>query len=236
MVLCRFTLTLDLSSATNAVQPVRIRLGQVLVIGGTSGCTPWSFAAASSVRPILEQIDRHAVPANNQFGQGDADVEYRATRTGTVRIDLCIRICPPGFARTAVVTVIPAESSAEIARRGTGTVTLTASPFAGVHPLHVNCPQQLVVDGQYAPKIPFFSFTVAGVAYQGGVAGPRFGDDVMFGTGPFLSHDYRTAGARTLILDDAGGALTNSPLKTVDPADIDVLRLDAGTMSLTWHC
>ena len=70
-----------------------------------------------------------------------------------------------------------------------------ASPLAGVYPLHVNCSRHLVVDGQFTPKVPSFSFTVAGVGCTGGLVGPQFGDDVIL-----------------------------------------VLRLDAGTMSLTWRC
>jgi hypothetical protein len=71
---------------------------------------------------------------------------------------------------------------------------------------------------------------------EGGLVGPEFGDDVLFGTGPGLFHDYRRSAPGTRTLDDTGGAISNAPLKTVDPADINVLRLDAGTMSLTWHC
>jgi hypothetical protein len=225
---------LDLSSARNPVQPVRMRVGQVLLMGGLPQCLPWSFTPAADVAPILEQINRHTTAAGDPFGQGDLDVEYRSVRTGTARIDLCLRICSPGFARTAVITVIPVESPAQAALRGTGTIALTAPALAGVHPLRVTCQPRLVVDGQYAPVIPLFSFTVGGIAYHGGSVGPRFGADVIFGTD--LSHEYRTAAPGTLTLDDAGGSISDAPLKTVDPADIDVLRLDAGTMSLAWHC
>jgi hypothetical protein len=154
---------IDLGQARELHQTVDLRVGQVLAVGG-GGCGPsWSFPPPARVGPFLEQVQRSSATPFPGFSGGDFSIRYRALRTGTVTFPLCASNCTP---RSMTVTVIPAESTVDAARSGTGTITLSGGPFAGTHPVTGLSCRQTVYDGVSRLESTFY-FSAAGRSYSG---------------------------------------------------------------------
>ena len=249
---------IDLGQARELHQTVKLRVGEVLAMGGGACGPAWFFPPPARVGPFLEQLQRSSATPFPGFSGGDFSIRYRALRTGTVTFPLCASNCTP---RSMTVTVIPADSTVEAARSGTGTITLSEGPFAGTHPITGLSCRQTVYDGVSRLETAF-KFSAAGRSYSGslgpvthfigeqtvrrvrehevGIAGPAASD------GPYAdgfqgpSYDIHDPASRPptmfspkfgmITIEDLGGQMTATPLYAHD------VQRDVGTVALEWHC
>ena len=114
-------LTVDIEGLGLAAT-VELHVGETMTLGG-GGCFAAGFPTAASLRPVLDEIGHHVFPVQMNV-RGYTDVTYRATQPGRVTVK-------PGGAgvrpQTLTVVVLPGEPGAQAARRGTGTITITAA-------------------------------------------------------------------------------------------------------------
>jgi len=92
------TVSIDLGDLSAAHRSLTLRVGDTLFLG-SNGCGDYAVPAASSVRPVLEEV--HRTVATTPGAEPRLDVLYRAKEKGSETLQVsCTGTCP-----AALVTV-----------------------------------------------------------------------------------------------------------------------------------
>jgi hypothetical protein len=228
--------SINVGTLAQLTTPVRLHVGETLGLGGGL-CGSVPYPAPESVRPVLEEIAHHP---NNIYPDmlGDRDITYRATRPGV------IKLVPGGSdprwpERPAIaVTVLPAESPTQAARRGTGSITFAggSSVPTGTDPISpVDC-RRVLVNGVEEPASGTVSFPAQGREYTASIGTPGAGAYDMLSVGRVQEGNETWLSTAT---DPDRGRSYPSLVdggRIGGPAHDRVSGRADGTVTVEWHC